>query len=544
MNSKKYVPLQVFIIFLAGLLAGKFGFSTNKESVGISLFNGKPSKLQSVINLIDNRYVDPIDIDSLTELIIPEIFLKLDPHTKYYSSDSRQQTEKNIKGQFYGIGLEHSVIKDSVVVISTIENSPCSIAGILPGDVIVSVDSVLIQGKKCTEVFQKLISGSKGTSVKLAVKRQGVDSILHYNVVRKDIPLVSVPAAFLMDSLTGYVKITSFGEKTYREFLNQFNRLKQNNIKNLIVDLRDNGGGLVVAARDIVSELLLPGDTIVYTIGRNMERDLLIIDTVKNPLCKDLNVVCLTNYGTASASEIFSGALQDNDRAVIMGRRTFGKGLVQTPISLSDNSLVRLTTSRYYTSSGRTFQKKYEDYRSDYNDRLKNGELDSANAYKTDTSKVFFTKNGRKVYSGGGVMPDFFVPEKKSENSFLLYQFENLGLYSKFAARKFNFHYKNSDILAFSVSDFVDYLFEDEKKLTEDFLSFATYCGVKIDVKKEKKELLTINSLVLNKIKAYAYYVAKDKNSFYKYLYLENPDLDSAISLFQQDFRFDSILKR
>ena len=543
MNSKKYLPLRVFAVFLAGLLVGKFCFSTTKEGVGISLFNGKPSKLQAVINLIDNRYVDDIDIDSLTELVIPDIFLKLDPHTKYISSENRDQSERNIKGRFCGIGVEYSVLNDSIIVLFTMPGGPCDKIGILPGDNIVSADSVPLSGEMAKSNLSLLIAGEKGSSVLLGIKRQGVDSILKFSVVRDDIPLFSVPAVFKTDSVTGVIKITSFGEQTYHEFVGKLALLRCDSIdiKNLIIDLRDNGGGLLYTVRDIVSEILSTGDTIVYTVGRNKEKESVLLDTVSKPLCAGLRVVCLTNYGTASASEILSGAVQDNDRGLIIGRRTFGKGLVQTPFSLSDNSLVRLTTSRYYTPSGRSFQKSYEDYSSDYANRLKNGEFDSASAYTGDTLKVFFTKNGRKVYQGGGVMPDLFVPAKAVYSSSLLKKCDKAALYLKFAARKYNVWFQE-DSSAVLQGKFIDTLFSNEKLLTEDFWKFAAACGIETDAKKDKKELAEINGTVLNLIRANACYVTGDWNGYYQYLYLGNPDLDSATALLRDSLRFEKML--
>lgn len=541
MKIKKYTPLQVFAIFLCGLLAGKFCFSTTKEGIGISLFNGKPSKLQSVINLIDNRYVDKIDIDSLTELIIPDIFLKLDPHTKYVPYENRNYSEKNIRGQFCGIGIEYSFMNDSLLVVYTMKDSPCEKAGILPGDNIVKADTVEINSLSNKNSVSTILSGEKNSEVKLYVKRQGVDSLLVFNIKRDDIPILSIPAGYQTDSLTGYIKITSFGEKTYNEFLQKTKDLKEKGIQNLIIDLRDNGGGLLYTARDIASEILNTGDTIVYTVKRENEIEYTITDTVSHPLCKDLKIICLVNYFTASASEIMSGAIQDNDRGLILGRRTFGKGLVQTPIALSDNSLIKLTTSRYYTPSGRSFQKKYQGYATDYATRIKKGEFDSANAYTFDTTKVFRTKNGRKVYQGGGVMPDFFIGADKRFTNGILYKLDSCALFSKFTARKYGAMFQKDS--SQTKNFFVEKLFENEQKLLDEFFNFASLINIKIDVKKDKKEILAIKQDVLNQIKACAYYIMCDYDNYYKYLNSGNPDLDSAESLFNDFSRFESLLK-
>jgi carboxyl-terminal processing protease len=542
MNSKKFVPLKVFAVFLAGLLAGKFCFSTTKEGVGVSLFNGKPSKLQSVINLIGSRYVDDIDVDSLTELVIPDIFLKLDPHTKYISSEKREQSERSIKGQFCGVGVEYTLSSDSVLVVCPLLGGPCAKAGILPGDYIVKVDSAEVSGMKGKKFLSDLFAGKKGSTVVVGVKRQGTDSVLTFKIVRDDIQVSSVPAAFMTDSVTGYVKITSFGEKTYSEFLSVVFPMRNRGVKNLIVDLRDNGGGLLYAARDVVSEMLLTGDTIVRTVGRDKETELILSDTVKNPVCRDMRIVCLTNYGTASASEILSGAVQDNDRGVIIGRRTFGKGLVQTPVALSDNSIVRLTTSRYYTPSGRSFQKSYADYSQDYNNRLYNGEFDSAGAYRADTSRVYFTKGGRKVYAGGGVMPDLFVPESHGCASELYSAFDQKGLFSKFAARKYNVLVQRDSSLL-NGEDFVSALCADEKLLIAEFLNFAAFYGVKTDTRKDKKEIAEITPKLLSVIKAYAYYVAGNESGFYEWFYTGDSDIDSARAVLNDTARYSNLLK-
>ncbi|MBR4267019.1 MAG: PDZ domain-containing protein [Bacteroidales bacterium] len=541
MNSKKYQPLQVIFIFILGLLVGKFCFSTNKDKVEFSLFNGKPSKLQTVINLIDDRYVDDIDVDSLTELIIPDIFSKLDPHTKYYSAEKRTDVERNIIGHFCGVGIEFNVSNDTCIALSIVKDGPCDLAGILAGDNILKIDTVDVVGSNAKNLVSNLMKGEEGSVVQVTVHRQGIDSALVFDVVRGDIPTYSVPAGYKLDSVTGYIKITSFGDRTYKEFVGKLKPLLDSGIQNLIVDLRDNGGGLLYTVRDIVSEILHTNDTIVYTEERHKDRSLVLIDTVSNPICKDLNVICIVNSNSASASEIMVGAIQDHDRGIILGRRTFGKGLVQTPISFQDNSVVRLTTSRYYTPSGRSFQKAYSEYDNDLKKRLKNGELDSANAFSYKDSTVYFTKHGRKVYAGGGVMPDYFVPYSYQFSNGLLYKLDSAQLFYKFASRKYNLMAEKDTTIRNS-DKYVTELFSDETKLLDDFISFAASYNVKINPRKDKKELQDSKKLILSQIMAYCYHVVGDEDNYYKYYNFYNADVVAAERLFGDINTFNLLL--
>lgn len=540
MRPRDYRPIKYFFIFLAGLLLGKFCFTTTKNSVSYSLFNGKPSKLQSVINLIDSRYVDAVDVDSLTELVIPDILTKLDPHSRYTTAPNRNLRERTIVGEFCGVGMEFTLMNDSVIALYTIPGGPCDRAGILPGDIIVKLDTITTVGSNAKTLLSALLKGKCGSKFSLYVRRQGADSLVCCQVTRDKIPSPTVPCGYMIDSVSGYIKITNFGDKTYEEFIKKLRLLRDKGVKNLVVDLRDNGGGRLTAAPKIASEFLSYGDTIVYTLDRDNKQEV-YTDSTTNPIGKDMNLVCIVNYNTASASEILVSAIQDHDRGVILGLRTYGKGLVQRPMAFPDSSVVYLTTSRYYSPSGRCLQKSYGEYANDVYNRLASGELDSANAFRYKDQTPYFTDNGRKVYSGAGVFPDAFVPKTRRVTTGFMYGLDTAGVYYKFAARKYNMLVQRDSSIADSPK-FVSLLFENEKTLLDNFVAFANDCNIKIDARRNRKEIVANQDVMLTLIKAYAYHIIGDDDNFYKYYNNNNLEINVAVDLLNDPDRLNEIL--
>jgi len=530
---KNLLPFQLFAACLVGLILGKFCFSTTKDKVELSLFNGMPSKLQSVINIVENKYVDVIDMDSLTELAIPEVLSHLDPHTSYTPAVKRNDAEKSVTGRYCGIGVEYHTFRDSIQVLCTSPGSPARKAGILTGDKILYVDTIHAVGLKQKIKAINAINGKPGSKVRITVERMGCDTLIPIDVERGYVKVKSVTSAYMIDSLNGYIKIESFGDNAFNEFALQLDKLKKQNLSNLIIDLRDNGGGRVEQAKQIVSELLPSGDTIAFTIARGNNMDNIYVDTTQNALCNSMKIVCLVNSKTASASEIVAGALQDNDRGVILGRRTYGKGLVQTPIQLTDGSVVRLTTQRYYTPSGRSLQKGYDNYHNELALRAKNGELDSASAYVVKDSTEFRTRNGRVVYSKGGVQPDIFVAEPRKIT--VLSKMDSAYVYERYAAIR---HAKYTVQDSASNDMYIRELTENKNatidKLAEYVRSKGIYAG--------EKAISDYGDLMFAKLMSYAYHIIDNDDEYCRLNNYGDPDIARAVSAISDNEKYRRIL--
>ena len=372
-------------------------------------------KLQFAEVAISNLYVDKVDEEKLVENAIRGMLDKLDPHSSYLTPKEVEQSNEPLNGNFEGIGVQFNMIEDTLLVIQPVTNGPSEKVGIIAGDRIVSVNDTAIAGVKMSkEEIMKRLRGPKGTKVRLGIVRQGIKDLLKFTVVRDKIPVKSVDATYMIRPGIGYIRIGSFGATTDDEFVESLSRLQQQGMEHLILDLQENGGGYLKAAVDIANEFLGKGDLIVYTEGRKVPRTEYKADG-KGVFLNGKIVVLVDGY-TASAAEIVTGAIQDQDRGIVVGRRTFGKGLVQRPIDLPDGSMIRLTIAHYYTPSGRCIQKPYEkgkgrDYAMDVYNRLKSGELMSADSvHFADSLKYYTLRNHRAVYGGGGIMPDEFVP--------------------------------------------------------------------------------------------------------------------------------------
>ena len=377
--------------------------------------NSPLRKLQLAEMAITNFYVDSVNEQKLSEDAIRGMLKGLDPHSTYTDAKETKAMNEPLQGDFEGIGVQFNIIEDTLVVIQPIVNGPSQKVGILSGDRIVSVNDSTIAGVKMPRIdIMKMLRGKKGTKVKLGIVRRGVSNILTFVVTRDKIPVHTLNAAYMIRPGVGYICLESFGMKTHKEFMDAVKELEKQGMKSLILDLQDNGGGYLQAAVQIANEFLKDNEMIVYTEGRNVRRQ--NYKAIGNGRLQKMRVYVLVNEFTASAAEIVTGAIQDNDRGTVVGRRTFGKGLVQRPFDFPDGSMMRLTIAHYYTPSGRCIQKPYKkgdlkDYEMDLEKRLKHGELTNPDSIHFDTSQKFYTlRNHRVVYGGGGIMPDYFVP--------------------------------------------------------------------------------------------------------------------------------------
>lgn len=413
-NKNRLMPFLLAICLVAGILIGTFytnHFSGNK----LGIINTSSNKLNALLHIIDEQYVDTVSMFNLVEEAMPQILAELDPHSSYIPAKDLEAVNSDLKGSFSGIGVQFTIQDDTIHINSVIQGGPSEKVGLLAGDRIVEVDDSSFVGKIVTnsEAMRRL-KGEKGSKVKLGIYRPGEKEILHFTVVRGDIPVKSIDAAYMINDKFGYVKVNKFGETTYPELLVALAQLSQTNCKGMIIDLRGNTGGYMAAAIQMVNEFLPNNKLIVYTEGRKSPRENYTSNGTGSS--QTMPLIVLMDEGSASASEIFAGAIQDNDRGTIIGRRSFGKGLVQQPIEFSDGSAIRLTIARYYTPSGRCIQKPYEkgndaEYEMDIITRYEHGEFFSADSIKQNIKEIYHTSLGRTVYGGGGIMPDIFVPQ-------------------------------------------------------------------------------------------------------------------------------------
>ena len=410
--KKIFWPLIVSIALALGILLGGFVVSSSFRSSGLMLSSNK-MKLSKLIDLIEQEYVDEVNTDSIVDLTVTSILEQLDPHSVYIGKADMQSVSESMKGEFVGIGIRFYVFNDSLAVIKDVADGPADIGGILPGDRILSADGFPLFGKGLqTDSIVNTLKGEEGSEVVLDVFRKKENKRFTVRLKRAMIPLKSTDVALKLEDDLGYIKINRFAESTYSEFYKALSTLKKQNIKGLILDLRENGGGYMDQATKILDEFLDKDLVIVKTINKK-GKEVLTKATSKG-IYQSGPLYVLVDENSASASEIIAGAIQDNDRGTIVGRRTFGKGLVQRELLLGDGSAIRLTTARYYTPSGRSIQKPYnhgfEEYNNDFISRYESGELYAADSIKIADSLQYKTRKGRIVYGGGGIVPDVFVP--------------------------------------------------------------------------------------------------------------------------------------
>ncbi len=498
-------------------------------------------KFGRLLRLIDGYYVDTTNIDALTEKAIVKVLSELDPHSTYISKEEVEKMNEPLKGNFEGIGISFNIYKDTLMVNSTISGGPSEKVGLRSGDRIIEVDGENIAGTglKNSDVF-RLLRGDKGTEVNLKVLRRGVRDLLDFTIIRDKIPIFSVDASYMLDESTGYIKLNKFAATSLDEFLEAMKKLKNSDIKNLILDLRGNTGGYLKTAIQISNQFLKKGSLVVYTEGINdIKRE---YKAPSQGTFEKGNLVILINEMSASASEIVSGAIQDWDRGVIIGRRSFGKGLVQKPFFLTDGSMVRLTTAHYYTPSGRCIQKSYKnglkEYREDYIHRMENGEMFSADSIKFDESQKFKTLiNGRTVFGGGGIMPDIFIPMDTSSH----YKYIN-KLRRKSVIYNYVLDYidVNRNKLKSKYSDFDQ--FDKQFEVTTAMINKVVENGEKEGIEKDETSLEFSSNDMKKEIKAI---IARDlfsRNDFYKVIYKDDKDILKALEVLENQKKYDSYL--
>jgi carboxyl-terminal processing protease len=482
-NSKFYVrlPLLMAIAISGGIFIGAtmFGGSSNMSSITRGYM-----KYKEILTHIDRDYVDTVNTDELIDYSIEKMLEKLDPHTVYIPAKDLQIARSQLEGDFDGIGVEFNIFKDTVFVVAPITGGPSETAGIRAGDKIVEVDGKTMVGKSVDNatVFGKL-RGPKGSKVKLGIRRGLNSELLQFTVTRNKIPTYSIDATYMIDSKTGYVKVNRFAANTYEEFKKAMNTLKAQGMQQLVLDMRGNPGGYMDRATNMADEFIAGNKLIVYTDGKESRYDSRV-NAYINGVFEKGPVVVLIDEGSASASEIVAGALQDNDRALIVGRRSFGKGLVQAPIPLEDGSELRLTISRYYTPSGRSIQKPYthegqdENYTMDVMKRYEHGELFHADSIKFNDSLKYQTTKGRTVYGGGGIMPDVFVPLDTAYNTKYLNKLVNANIIREYA---FNYYTRNKTDL--EKQKFVDYKnnFVVSEQMMKEIINNATAASVQFN---------------------------------------------------------------
>jgi len=484
-NMKKdtiWIALTALAALMIGYIAGARMVYRNVAKNGAALTrvstDGSNGKIGALLNSIENLYVDSVDVDTIVEKVLPDILKELDPHSAYYPAELTQESNDELHGSFSGIGIQFSIQDDTIHVNSVIHGGPSEKVGLLAGDRIIYIDDSLFAGVHIeSNDAVKHLKGPEGTEVKVGVNRPGDEGIIDFVIERGPIPVKSVDAAYMIDAETGYIELNKFGETTYQEMMVGLASLQRQGMKKLVVDLRSNTGGYLGAAIQTVNEFLPKGQRIVYTEGLHSKYAAEYANGRGH--FQDIPMVVLIDESTASASEIFTGAIQDSDRGMVVGRRSFGKGLVQQPIDFADGSSVRLTIARYYTPSGRCIQKPYgdseEDYAMDIMKRYERGEFFSADSIYLNEDEVYYTKSGRVVYGGGGIMPDYFVPQDTLAYDEYYSQIIRKSLHNKFALKYVDANRRK--LSEFSRYDsMVDYL--EESGAFGEFRNFASSNGV------------------------------------------------------------------
>lgn len=527
-NTRYQISLP--LILCLGLAGGIFiGTSLNTKKTSSEV--GKDvQKLREVLTYIDQKYVDEVKTDKLVDESIQHLLAKLDPHSVYIPASDRILANEDLRGNFDGIGVEFNIFQDTIVIISALAGGPSEALGILSGDKIIKVDGKDVAGVGMTSPdVMKLLKGPSGTDVKVAIQRSGVAEPLEFTIVRDKIPQFSLDVAYMVDPETGYIKISRFAATTYTEFSAALEKLKSRGMKRLILDLQSNGGGYMQVAIQMADDFLSGGKKIVYTNGKDKKLNTDATSTARGNF-EEGALIVLLNEWSASASEILAGALQDNDRALVVGRRSYGKGLVQNPFDLSDGSELRLTISRYYTPSGRSIQKPYDDeeeYSQDILSRYKKGEFFHADSIHFNDTLKYTTQNGRTVYGGGGIMPDYFIPLDTTQNSHYLNE-----LYATTTIYEYAFKYADKNKKELEDKGFD--AFFTKFSVTDAMLNDLVKLGQQKKLKPDFEELRTKKRLFQIHVKAQIARKVWGNDGLYPIMNENNEIFQQAVKLFDR----------
>lgn len=527
------MPLVMALCVVVGIMIGTF-YANHFSGNRLNIINSGSSRLSNLLHIIDDQYVDSVNIDSLVEKAIPQILAELDPHSVYISAKDVQLATDDLKGSFSGVGIEFIIRDDTIRVQNVIKDGPANRAGLLAGDKIVSINGKPFVGKIVTnEEAMHRLKGPKDSKVLIGVKRFGEKEVKVFTVTRGDISVKSISACYMINDTTGYIRVKSFGERTYAEMLSALQTLNIEGADHLIIDLRDNGGGILEAAVQMANEFLPKNRLIVYTQGRKSPRA--EYRSNGKGSYQHIPMVVLINEGTASAAEIFAGAMQDNDRATIVGRRSFGKGLVQQQIQFPDGSMIRLTVARYYTPSGRCIQKPFKpgdnaDYENDLLARYRHGEFFSQDSIK-HVGPAYHTHNGRTVYGGGGITPDIFVPEDTTHVTSYYKEAAMSGLILQYA---FNYTDQHRPILSkfTEMMPLANYL--DRQNLVNDFANYAARYGLR----RRNLMIMRSHSLLQNYIDSRIIYNILDEQAWIEYLNLSDETVKAALNVFKNHTKY------
>ena len=533
-----WLPLALAIALVTGIFFGSRFSNNNKVAEN-------DRKLNAILNLIATDYVDTTNLHDLIELSIPEILSNLDPHTSYFTAEDLKAATDDLNGSFSGIGISFMMVNDTIGVVEVIPGGPSEKVGLMAGDQIVMIDDSVATGSKMTNTeVMKRLRGDKGTKVKLGIKRQNTSKLLTFTVTRGNIPVNTVDAFYMLDKNTGYIKVNQFGRHTYNEFMSAMASLEKEGAKRYMIDLRGNGGGFMEMAVLMVNEFLPADQPIVFTKGRYKHDDGEVWSD-GNGSFQDAEVAVLIDEFSASASEIFAGALQDNDRGLIVGCRSFGKGLVQKEFMLPDNSAIRLTTARYYTPSGRCIQKPYnrgdkKAYEKELLDRYNEGEYYSLDSIQFNDSLRYTTRlNGRTIYGGGGVMPDVFVPVDTTEYSTYYRDLSAKGILNQYAIKFVDKERKAITKRYATVKEFDEgFVITDE--MMRDLIQMGENDSIKYDEEKYRTSEQMLKAITKGLIARDLY---GDAGAYSVIINHRNPDVQAAYQVLNDRERYERLLR-
>jgi carboxyl-terminal processing protease len=530
LNSTRYFTLSIIAFFLISVSSS--GQNNKQDMSGVRKYN-------ALMQMIKFAYVDTVSESKLVEKAIIETLKELDPHSMYISKKDLKRANEELVGNFEGIGVQFEILRDTINIVHPIPGGPSERLGIMSGDKIVKIESENVTGKLVTNqfVFDRL-RGKKGTKVNISILRQGKKELLDFTIVRDKIPINSIDAAYIIEPGIGYINLTRFSSTSMNEYMDAMKKLKEQGMKNLILDLRNNGGGYMNSAIELSDQFLENNKLIVYTEGRMSPREN-FYSTEKGNF-ENGKLVVMINENSASASEIVSGAIQDWDRGVIVGRRSFGKGLVQRPFQLPDSSEVRLTTARYFTPSGRCIQKSYaggvDKYYEDYSTRYKHGEMENPDSIKFPDSLKFHTSKGRIVYGGGGIMPDVFIPLDTTPFTDYFLNLRRKNVINIFVGEYVD---KNRKELQRSYPDFstFDKKFTVDDAFMKDFTALAEKQGVKMD----EKQFAISETLIKSQLKSLIAQKLWDVNVSFQVINQYDNEVQKAINVIKDDATFDKL---